>query len=152
MPAKILRYLTIAFLVVFGLLTLMTIPVRSTSSAIHSFDASFRQEEFILGFRVKSKIRRSVLSRWLEEHGEPFAPRWKHVSTVNYNVFNSVISRGCSTIGPIYHLSNATICSEVIKHSTEKEILDFVEIMRSGDQEHQQAAVESVLEQSWARR
>jgi hypothetical protein len=104
---------------------------------------SMKHESSFLIFPNSTEVSRSELERWIIRHEGAYKPRWDHLSTGTRTLFGR--SFACSLSPPIFPLQGR-VNAEFVRSSTDREIVEFVRIMRTGTEEEQKQAVNAAIE------
>lgn len=98
-----------------------------------------RQTWYIFGIRSAAKTSHTKLYDWITSTDNAHDYDWRHISGTGFNVWGGRVSRGHDYAPPIWGLRG--FVDPYVDRSSDSEIYEFVETMRTGSREEQMTAV-----------
>lgn len=139
------RWLPIAFALLLALMIATTVPVYRSRTWVDPVTGSRKTQAAFLIFWTSPEVRQSEIERWIVRNEGAYLPRWRHLSTRSDSFFGGVAA-ACSLAPAIFPLGSGDRDLEFIRRSTDREIAEFVRIMRTGTEDEKKQAVEAAWE------
>lgn len=145
--------ITIAFVVGFVLLLLsFIIPVKREMGWVDAITGSTKEQTYVtFGFDMTPLVETipiinpSPLAKWLMRQEGDFKYEWRHVNGTLKTIWGKPVGFGHGSAPPIYFFSG-DLLEQFVKSSSDEELKHFVEIMRHGTKQEQEAAVEAATD------
>jgi len=142
-PARRFRWSLVEIVAVVGVLLLPSVSVKQIETTIDPVTGSVRWKTiWLFGISSEPQIQESPLETRLNASGIAWSRSWQFLHKTRRNVFGGATSFGCGSAPPIDHLR--PILGEVAAALTDEELREFVDVMQSGTDAEQNAAIEAV--------
>jgi hypothetical protein len=128
--------------IVVALIVLALIPSRSDTTWIDPVTGSVKHQRSWWIYSRAPVVEISELERWVIRRQGVHARTWTFVSRSRQTIFNQGLSIGCAE-APMYLLRAGDRNDRFIKQSTDKQIDQLVQVMRTGTESEKRAAIRS---------
>ena len=135
-PRYSLRTMLIAMAVAVPVGWLVGLFIRDESIYVDPVTGAVKRTTSYWGITTNEVIVGTELAAWLESRGQGQPPRWQFICSHSWNCIAD------SHRPPIHRFSYALPL--LIERLSEEELLAFVEILRTGDDSQQEAAVRAI--------
>jgi hypothetical protein len=149
--------ITVSFVICMLILFLsFIVPVQREMGWIDALTASMKYQTYLtFGFEMtpllKSTpvIKPSPLANWLERQEGKLEYNWRHINGTLKTIWGKPFAFGHGSAPPIYFLKGDMLEHFVIS-SSDEELRHFVDVMRHGTNEEQEAAVKAAVDKALA--
>jgi hypothetical protein len=128
------------------------IPVQREMGWIDSVTGSTKhQTQATIGFdmapfwQATPVVKPSALAQWLARHEREIVYDWRHVNGTLKTIWGASAGFEHGDAPPIYSLPEQAI-RPFVESSTDEELRQFIEVMRKGTHQAQEAAVNAAVE------
>ncbi len=140
-----IRWISLAVAICAALMTAGVVPLRQSQSWFDPVTGSMKHQTWLVSIPMPSTESHSEIERWIVRHEGSHRPRWQTLGISVEMLFGGP-RIGCTSGIPIYRLLWGDYCADFVRESTDQEIAKFVHIMRTGTEDEQRQAVQTVVE------
>lgn len=133
----------LAIVAVIGLFELLGLGPRLDLGWIDPVTGSMKSQTRWFGFATSSLINKSALEEWVIRHEGGHENQWSPLYNTSKTAFGRPFCFECNLSPPIHALHAGALNDEFVRNSTDRELSQFLEIMRNGTAEEQRRAVEN---------
>lgn len=154
-----LRSIVITVVVVAGLAILLlsfTVPVQREMGWIDAVTASEKHQTYLTFsfdmtplIETTPVIEPSPLADWLARREGGVTYDWRHVNGTLKTIWGKAVGFGHRSAPPIY-LLRGDLLEYFVKSSSDKDLERFVDVMRHGTKQEQEAAVKAAVDKALA--
>ena len=120
---------------------------RNDLGWIDPVSGSTKHQIKLFGVSVSTVIEQSTLERWIVDHEGRYTNDWRFLhDTSSHLVYGKTYA--CGMTPEIYSLSKSELNDAFVRGSSDKEIAEFVKIMRTGTPSEQKLAVDQACEKA----
>jgi hypothetical protein len=139
------KRIVLGLLILVALICAWTVEVSTDDLQIDAVTGTmFRKTSWRFGFTTGERIDASPLEIELKKRGIPWTPNWCFLNSNGQNIMGLLLYRGCSNGPPI--LGMKPILQPFVAKATDAELREFVQVMQSGTDDQQKAAVDAAAE------
>jgi hypothetical protein len=139
---RLVKRISIGVATLAVLVFLVLTPLREVESRVDAVTGSISYKTTWFGvLRLGPDLRPSPLEVWARAMGVNWRSDWHLLSDVEYSLLGT--SRGCSPAPPIYGMR--PLMKPFVQNASEQEQRDFLQIMQTGSDAQQTAAVDAVV-------